>query len=72
MKCSILTEDSHDENEHEVDVLQDNEEVEVAVVVDSDAVVDPLAVMVKTFNALIADVAVARISCADDFTVGTK
>ena len=37
------------------------------MVLDADTVVDPLAVMVKSLDALVADVAVTRISRADHF-----
>ena len=42
------------------------------MVLDPDAVVDPLAVMVEAFNTLITDVAVSRVSGADDLTVWTQ
>jgi len=42
------------------------------MVVNTDTIVDPLAVMIKTFNTLVAYVTVPRVSCADNFTVWTK
>ena len=39
------------------------------MVLDADAVVHPLAVMVKPFDALITDVAVAGIGRAEDLAV---
>ena len=36
---------------------------------DADAVVNPLAVMVKPFDALVTDVAMTGVSCAEDLAV---
>ena len=36
------------------------------------AVVDPLAVVIKSLNTLITDVAVSGVCSADDLTVGTQ
>ena len=51
--------------------MQDYEQVEVRVVLDSDAVVDPLAVVVEAFNTLVTNVAVSRVCGANDFAVWT-
>ena len=42
------------------------------MIVNADAVVDPLAVVVETLNASIADIAVARVRCALNLTVRTQ
>lgn len=42
------------------------------MVLDPDAVVNPLAVMVESFYALVADVAVAGVSQANHFAVWTQ
>ena len=67
-----LTENGHNDGKEEVDVLKEDEEVEVWMVLDSNAVVDPLAMMIESLNTLIADVAVAWVSRAYDFTVRTE
>ncbi len=67
-----LTKDSHDNDEDEVDVLQDDKEIKVGVVVDTNAVVHPLAMMVEALDALVTDVTVARVSSADHFAVWTQ
>ena len=38
----------------------------------SNAVINPLAMMIKTFNALITNVTVTRVCGADHFAMGTK
>jgi hypothetical protein len=42
------------------------------VIVNADAVVDPLAVVIETLYASITDIAVARVRCAPDLTVRTQ
>ena len=42
------------------------------MIVDTDAVVDPWAVMVESFNTLVADTAVTRTICSNDLTVGAQ
>ena len=39
---------------------------------DANAIVDPLAMMVKSFNAPVTHIAVSRFSCADDFACWTE
>ena len=43
--------------------------VESGVICATDAVVDPLTVVIEALHTLVADVAVAGVSRADDFTV---
>lgn len=49
----------HNDDKDQVEVLQDNEDVEVRVVLQADAIVDPLAVMVESLHTLVANVAMA-------------
>lgn len=49
--------------------LEDDVQQEVVVVADTDAVVDPGAVVVETLNAVVADLAVSASACADCFAV---
>ena len=68
----IKVEEGHQNDENHVEFLQPNEQIEVAVIVYANAIVDPLAVVVIPFNALPANVAVARIGRADDLTRWTQ
>ena len=52
--------------------MENDENVEVRVVLDSDAVVHPLAMVIKPLDALITNVAVARVCCANDLAVGAQ
>ena len=47
--------------------MQNDKQVEVTVIIDSDAVVDPLAVMIESLHALVANVAMSGIGGADHF-----
>ena len=67
-----LTEDGHYDNEGKIDVLEQDEEIEVGMVLDTNTVVDPLAMMIETFDALVADVAMSGVGCAEYFTVGAQ
>ena len=73
-RCNYFVdvEAGHDDEEDEVEVLQDYEEVEVWVVLDSNAVVNPLTVMIKPLNTLITNIAVSAIGSAYDLTVWTQ
>jgi len=42
------------------------------MIFNSNAVINPLAMMIKTFNTLITNVAVTRVRGADHFAMGTK
>ena len=64
-----LTENGHNDDKDEVDILEQNEQVEVRVVLNAHTIVHPLTMMVETLDTHVADVAVARVSCAEDFTV---
>ena len=68
----LLTVEAHEDGEEEVEDLDDNEEVEVGVVVDADAIVDPVAVVVESFHTLVTDVAVSRVCRAYDFALGAE
>jgi hypothetical protein len=62
----------HHDHQDQVYVLQDNKQVEVRVIVNSNAVVDPLTVVVESFHTLVALIAMSRISCADHLAAGTE
>ena len=63
---------SHDQHQEHIAPLQSDEEVKVRVVVNSDAVVHPHAMMVEALNALITLVAVAGIGRANELTRWAK
>ena len=48
--------------------MKANVEIEVGMIADSDTVIDPLTMMIKSLDACIADVAMARVCCADNLT----
>lgn len=56
-----LTVDGSEEGHGEVDPKSQNEQIEDVVVANTDAIVDPLAVVVETFNTAIAGVAVPGV-----------
>ena len=65
-------EDAHANCCQEIEKLREDVDIEVVVVVYADAVVHPLAMMVHSFNTLIANVAVFRISSAYDLAGWTQ
>ena len=62
---AVLTTECHQDHQGHIEGLQANVDVKVCVVLDTHAVVDPLAVVVESLHAHIANVAVARVSRAD-------
>ncbi len=68
----IDIEQGHNHNQDQVNVLQDDKQVEVRMIVDSDAVIYPLTVMVKSLYTLIALITVTRVCSANDFTARTE
>ena len=68
----LLTQKSHKDDTGHVYGLETNVDVEVRMILDADAVVHPLAMMIKSIHALVADVTMARISSAYDFTCWAK
>ena len=67
-----LTCKSHDNHHEHVDSLKADVEVEVGVVLYTDAVVDPLTMMIKSLNTCIADVAMTRVCSTNNFTGWAK
>ena len=62
-------EDGHDHHQDQIQILQNDEQVEIAVVSDTDTIVDPLTMMVIAFHTLIACVAVTRVGGTYHFAV---
>jgi hypothetical protein len=58
---SILTEETHKDHHKKVEELQDDVEIEVRVVIDTDTIVHPVTVMVTSLYALATDVAMTRV-----------
>ena len=48
--------------------MQQDEKVEVAVILDTDTIIDPLTVMIKSFYALVANVAMSGVGRANHLT----
>jgi hypothetical protein len=58
------------EDNEDVEESADNVDIERAMIVCANTVIDPWTMMVKSFNAVVANVAVATPFCSDDFTFG--
>lgn len=64
--------DAGDNRQDQAHLLADQVDQEHVVVVEANAVVDPGAVVVVPVHALVADDAVPRPACPDDFAVGAQ